>query len=68
MTHTGKITGVKNLIGMSCFGKIKPDGGGRAVFVSAVNCDEFKIEEGMHVSYELKKGTRTSFAVNVRAA
>ncbi len=68
MTHTGRITNVKNLIGLSCFGKIKPDAGGRAVFVSAVNCDEFKIEDGMHVAYELKKGTRTNFAVNVRAA
>ena len=68
MTYTGRITNVKNLVGMSCFGKIKPDTGGRAVFVSAVNCEEFKIEDGMHVAYELKKGTRTSFAVNVRAA
>jgi len=68
MTHTGKVINVKNLVSMSCFGRIKPDAGGRSIFVSAVNCDEFKLEDGMHVAYEIKKGTRTNFAVNVRAA
>jgi len=66
MTYTGIVTNVKNLVSMSCFGKIKPDDGGRTVFVSAVNCDEYKLEDGMHVAYELKKGARTYHAVNVR--
>jgi len=68
MTYTGTVINVKNLIKMSCFGRIKPDEGGRSVFVSAVNCDHFKLENGMHVAYELKKGSRSNFAVNVREA
>lgn len=68
MTYTGKVVNVKNLITMSCFGRVKPDAGGRSIFVSAINCDEFKLEEGMHVAYELRKGIRSVFAVNVRAA
>ena len=68
MTHTGKIFNVKNLTAMSCFGRIKPDLGGKSIFVSAVNCDDYKLENGMHVAYELKKGVRSSFAVNVRDA
>ena len=68
MTYTGKIFNVKNLTTMSCFGRIKPDLGGKSIFVSAVNCDDYKLENGMHVAYELKKGVRSSFAVNVRDA
>ncbi len=68
MTYTGKIFNVKNLTTMSCFGRIKPDLGGRSIFVSAVNCDDYKLEDGMHVAYELKKGVRSNFAVNVRDA
>ncbi len=68
MTYTGKIFNVKNLTAMSCFGRIKPDAGGRSIFVSAVNCDEYKLENGMHVAYELQNGVRSNFAVNVRDA
>ena len=68
MTYTGKIFNVKNLTAMSCFGRIKPDAGGRSIFVSAVNCDEYKLENGMHVAYELQSGVRSNFAVNVRDA
>lgn len=68
MTYTGTVINVKNLTAMSCFGRIKPDIGGRSVFVSAVNCDEYKLENGMHVAYELQKGVRSNFAVNVRDA
>ncbi len=67
MAYTGTVINVKNLVAMSCFGRIKPDEGGRSIFVSAVNCDEFKLENGMHVSYDLQKGVRSNFAINVEA-
>ena len=68
MSYTGTVINVKNLVAMSCFGRIKPDEGGRSIFVSAVNCNEYKLEDGMHVAYDLRKGVRSNYAINVRDA